>query len=261
MEIYYFAVYVFFPIALYIAVAGASYRIFRFVFLYSKGVYVRRPGGKVGAGLPETFGHAAQWSSKTMKREIAGGLVALHLALILVVLLLAQHIVYIEQYIPFFSVLWPLAIPLSPTTGTLTVTAPFTPTQVGMSDVFVNTIWGPLTVILNGEVLTIIGMLGVGYKIGEKIYLAVVERAKFARIGDLWIYGVLVFVIVTGLLAAFHLPSEDVATYRDVLGLHILSGELLLMTFPFTKYFHAVWGFWYGKLHEWYDLYIKRGTR
>lgn len=260
MDIYTFAVYVFLPIALYIAVAGASYRIFRFVFLYRPGLYVRRPGGAVVAGLPEAFGHAAKWSSRHMKREIAGGLVALHLALIPVVFLLGQHIDYIEQYLPFYSALWPLAIPLSPTTGALTVTAPMEPTQVGMSYTFVNTIWGPLTVVLNGEVLTIIALLGIGYKIGEKVYLAI-EKEKFARVGDLWIYGVLLFVVITGLLAAFHLPSDEIVTYRTVLGLHILSGELLLMTFPFTKYFHAVWGFWFGKLHEWYDLFVKRGAK
>jgi hypothetical protein len=45
-----------------------------------------------------------------------------------------------------------------------------------------------------------------------------------------------------------------------VLGLHIASAVAFVAVWPFTKYFHFLWGFWYGKLHEWYDLALKRGA-
>jgi hypothetical protein len=31
------------------------------------------------------------------------------------------------------------------------------------------------------------------------------------------------------------------------------------MYIPFSKYWHFVFGYWYGKIHEWYDLDLKRG--
>ncbi|MFZ8855186.1 MAG: hypothetical protein ACO2OQ_03365, partial [Thermofilaceae archaeon] len=61
-------------------------------------------------------------------------------------------------------------------------------------------------------------------------------------------------------LATHHLPSGDIVTYRLVLGTHILLAEVLVAVLPFTKFWHFVFGYWYGKLHEWYDLKYRRGA-
>jgi hypothetical protein len=52
----------------------------------------------------------------------------------------------------------------------------------------------------------------------------------------------------------------DFDTYRLWLGLHVLFAELLLAWLPFSKYWHFVFGYWYGKLHEYWDTRVQRGA-
>jgi hypothetical protein len=256
MDIYQLAVFVLFPLALYIFAFGAAYRIFRYVFLYEKGVYVPRGRG-AGHAIKElimTFLRPIIFAFRTNPVEAFAGLVALHfVGLILLVFLLAQHIAYLEYLIPFYGVLRPLAIPISSTTGAIQVTTPTGYVQR------VESIWGPLTIILNGDVLTIFALIGIVYKMVEKLVDKLWHKSKKVRIGDLLIWPLLFVIVVTGWLAAHHYPP-GVDSYMFVLGLHIASAAAFVAVWPFTKYFHFLWGFWYGKLHEWYDLALKRGA-
>ncbi|ACB39353.1 hypothetical protein [Pyrobaculum neutrophilum] len=249
------ALWVFFPVALVIFAFGAAYRILRYVFLYQKGVYVHRSTG-AGAkikGLVMTFLNPIIFNIRTKPIDFFAGLLALHfVGLILLIFLLAQHVAYLSAFIPFYSLLWPFALPISSITGALTVTSP-----IG-GEIRVSPIWGPLTVVLNGDVLTIFSLIGIGYKIVEKLWEKA-HGAKNVRVGDLLIWPLLFVIVVTGWLAAHHYPP-GIENYRLVLGLHIAASALFVAVWPFTKFFHFVWGYWYGKLHEWYDVVIKRGA-
>lgn len=256
MDIYQLAVFVLFPVALYIFAFGASYRLLRYVLLYERGVYERRGRG-FGHSIKElvtTFLRPIIFAFKTNPVEGFAGLAALHfIGLIPLVFLLAQHIAYLEYLIPFYGVLWPFAIPISSVTGAIQVTTPTGYVQR------VESIWGPLTIVLNGDILTILALVGIVYKMVEKLVDKIFHRSKRVRTGDLLIWPLLLMIVVTGWLAAHHYPPE-IQWYRVVLGLHIASAAAFVALFPFTKYFHFLWGYWFGKLHEWYDVTIKRGA-
>jgi uncharacterized membrane protein len=256
MDLYQLAVFVLFPLALYIFAFGAAYRVLRYIFLYEKGVYVPRSRG-AGHAIKElimTFLRPVKFASRTNPVEAFAGLVALHfVGLIPLVFLLAHHIAYLEYLIPFYGVLRPLAIPISSTTGAIQVTTPTGYVQ------HVESIWGPLTIVLNGDVLTIFALIGIVYKTTEKLVDKLWHKSKKVRIGDLLIWPLLLAIVVTGWLATHHYPP-GVDAYRFVLGFHIASAAVFVAVWPFTKYFHFLWGYWYGKLHEWYDLALKRGA-
>ncbi|ABP50863.1 MAG: hypothetical protein QXI18_02075 [Nitrososphaerota archaeon] len=254
MEILEFSLFVLFPAALAIFALGATYRLFRYVFLYRKGVYIHRDRSfafKIKS-LVLSFLRPISFNLRTKPMEFVFGFILMHaIGLILLIFLLAQHIAYIEAIIPFYGLLWPLAIPISPITGALTVTSP-----VGVKQV--ETLWGPLTVILNGDFLAIFAIMGAVYKSFSKLYEKL-KGHKNVRIGDLLIWSILLAILITGWLASHHTPS-DIVGYRAILGLHIAFAALFVVVWPFTKYFHFLWGYWYGKLHEWYDVAIKRGA-
>ncbi len=262
MDILDFAVYVAPPYVVAAFAFGATYRLLKYIFLWKRGPGPeprKRGAGSLVKGLIMTFLNPIIESIRRKPHDFITGLVMLHiLGVIPLIFLLDQHIAAFAYWFPPYALLAPLAIPLSFTTSALTVAAPFKPVSE-MQWGFVNTIWGPLTVFLNGDVLAVLAMLGVAYKIGDKI----VRRAHgltHVRIGDFFDLGLLFTILLFGFMAAHHLPSGDIVTYRTVLGIHIVLAELLVALLPFTKFWHFVFGFWYGKLHEWYDLKYKRGV-
>ncbi len=263
-DIYSFAVYRFFWIALAIFVFGSIYRIAKLVLRWRRVVKAeprRRGVGAMIVGLIRTFLDPIIFSIKTKPYDFIAGMLALHLlGVIPLIFLLAQHVVFFAYWIPIYGVVakWGLWIPLSMTTSTLEITTPIYPPSTS----FTNTIWGPLVVILNGDVLAILAILAVAFKLGVKI----IEQAhglQHVRWSDYFSLGLLLFILLTGYMAARHhtLSAEtmDVATYRTILGLHILAAEVLLAITPFSKYWHFVFGYWYGKFHEWYDVRVQKG--
>jgi len=254
-ELLEFALWYIFPTAIFIFIAGATYRLLRYVFLFRRGVYIHRrtSAGRKVSGLIWTFLRSSVFSVRWNAPEVVGGLIALHvLGLILLVFLLAHHVAYLSYLFPPYGILWPLALPLNPISSYLAYTTP----QGVVAEV--GSIWGPLTIILNGDVLTAMALIGIVYKMVEKIYHKL-RGAPHVRWGDLIIWPLLFTIVITGLLATHHV-FPAIETYRFILGLHIASAALFLALMPFTKLFHFVWNFWYGKLHEWYDLVVKRGA-
>lgn len=254
MDLLDFSLFILFPLSLFIFVVGTVYRVSKYLFIYRPGVYTvrKKPWGYRLVRLVKVFTEPPLFSIRTRPFEFVGGFLLLHiLGLIPLIFLLAQHIAYIEHILPFYSVLWPLAIPISPITGGLTVTSPVGEVK------FVESIWGPLTVLLNGDILAVFALAGVSIKITEKI-IEKIKGMKHVRVGDVVVWPLLLLILVTGWLATHHVV-DNVVSYRFVLGLHIASSAFLIAVMPFTKFFHFLWGFWYGKFHEWYDLVIKRG--
>ena len=264
-DIYSFAVYRFFWIALAIFVFGSVYRIVKLVLRWRRVVKAeprRRGAGALIVGLIRTFLDPIIFSIKTKPYDFLAGMVALHLlGVIPLIFLLAHHVVFFAYWFPVYGVVakWGLWIPLSITTSTLEITSPIYPPSTH----FTNTIWGPLVVILNGDLLAILAIIGVAFKIGVKI-IEQAHRLQHVRWSDYFSLGLLLFILITGYAAARHHPpidgtTVDVTMYRTLLGLHILGAEILLAITPFSKYWHFVFGYWYGKFHEWYDVRVQKG--
>ncbi len=267
--VYRFAVYQFFYVALIVFVFGVVYRIGRMVAFWKRPVKApRRPrgGGTLVKAFIMTFLEPIIHSIKKHPHDFTFGLVLLHvLGVLPIIFLLAQHVIIWASYFPPYWIVAQLGlwIPESVTSSTLTVTAPVPPVSE-MTYRFVNSIWGPLTIILNGDVLAVLAILGVGGKIGMKI-VEKIRGNRNVRIGDLIDYILLLGLLTTGFLAARHAFMEhgiytSVVTYKLLLGLHVLFAELLLMWLPFSKFWHFVFGYWYGKLHEFWDARVQKGV-
>ena len=261
MDIFELAIYILPPYVVALFAFGVAYRVSRYIFMFRR-VPVRRrqrPASKLLVGLVKTFLDPLIIAARMRKSDFIGGLMLLHiLGVIPLIFLLGQHVAMFSYWFPPYSVLRPFSIPSSATSPALTLTAPLKPASE-MSWTFVESVWGPLTVILNGDLLAVLAMLGVSYKIGDKLWRAS-RRVGHVRLGDFAALLLLLAILVTGFLATHHLPSGDIVTYRLVLGTHILLAEVLVAVLPFTKFWHFVFGYWYGKLHEWYDLKYRRGA-
>jgi len=264
-DIYSFAVYYFFWVALAIFAFGAVYRIAKLLLRWRHVVKAeprRRGAGSAIVGLIRTFLDPVIFSAKTKPYDFLAGLVALHLlGVIPLIFLLAHHVAFFAYWFPPYRLVakWGLWIPLSMTTSALEITSPIYPASTS----FTNTVWGPLVVVLNGDLLALLAILGVAFKIGMKV-LEQAHGLQHVRWSDYFSLGLLLFILVTGYAAARHHPpvgseTVDVATYRTLLGLHILGAEVLLAITPFSKFWHFVFGYWYGKLHEWYDVRLQKG--
>jgi len=261
MDILNLAIYTLPPYVVALFALGAACRVSRYIFLSRRAPVKRRsrPASKLLIGLVKTFLDPLIIGARLRKPEFISGLMMLHiLGVIPLIFLLGQHVAMFSYWFPPYSVLQPLSIPSSATSSALTLTAPVRPASE-MAWSFVGSVWGPLTIVLNGDLLAILAMLGVAYKLGDKVWRAY-KRMIHIRPGDFAALLLLLAILVTGFMATHHLPSGDIVTYRLVLGTHIILAEILVVILPFTKFWHFVFGYWYGKLHEWYDLKYRRGA-
>ncbi len=261
-DIFNFAVYYLLVPSIFIFSAGATYRIVKLIVnaKLPKAQKGHNGWGEMLKGLIMTFLRPIIFSAKAKPDDFIAGILLLHLVGVIPVLfLLGQHISWWSYYFPAYKALWIFSVPESITTSVLTVTSNVVPTSE-MSFAFVNTIWGPLVVILNGDLMSLFILIAIGYKCAVRLTETLMKHSHSpARYGDYIAYLLLFLIVFFGYAAARHWPSGDVAVYRNVLGLHVLFAELLFMYIPFSKYWHFVFGYWYGKLHEWYDNDIKRG--
>lgn len=88
------------------------------------------------------------------------------------------------------------------------------------------------------DVLTLMVLIGGAYFLGRRLFLARVRA--ISSIYDYIILLIAVAPFLTGFLA-YHQWLD----YRTVIFLHILSGELMLITIPFTKLGHMLFFFLY----------------
>ncbi len=241
---------------------GASYRVFRYLAVYRR-PFIPYPNSALretsaadkAKKLFDTFANSSKVGIKRKPVTTAVGLL-MHLALIVIIFLLAQHMVFWAYYIPPYKALFPLAIPESSTDGELAfslATSPLTSTP----NPFVNDIWGPLTVILNGQYITYLLMIFLGIYLGHKFHS--LAEGLTLRSGDWWFFLLLYVDIVLGFLATSHIP-DNVVTYDNLLGAHILVAEVLIASLPFTRGFH-MFEFYLGKVREWYFMVYRRGEK
>ena len=255
-DLYVFAKETMFQVALVVFVFGVVYRVFRFLLFWRRVVKAQarnRGAGQRILGLFKTFIDPILEAFRHQPLEGLVSLLALHIiGLIPLIFLMDQHIESFNEILPkigglSYSILAPLSVPLG-------LTEAVTSVQQGLT---ITSAWGPLIIVLNGDVLATLVLIAIGYKVG----LRLVERAhglQYIRIGDFLALILLAGIILFGFTAAHHLWSGS--GYWTALGLHILLAEILLMVLPFTKFWYFVFGYWYGKLHEWYDLRVTRGA-
>ncbi|QIW24046.1 hypothetical protein EWF20_07725 [Sulfolobus sp. S-194] len=260
LNLYPLALDLFIP-TIFIFFAGASYRVTRYFATYNKpfivyGTQVR--GISQGEKIIELFNTFANSSRVGIKRKpatTAAGLL-MHIVLVLIIFLLAQHMIFWAYYIPPYKILFPLALPESSADGQLAFfrgSNPYTSTPYP----FVHDIWGPLTIILNGQYLTYLLLIFLAIYLAHK-FSVVVERLSI-RAGDWWFFVLLFIDVVLGFLATSHIPN-NVFWYDNLLGAHILIAEIIIVTLPFTRGFH-MFEFYLGKIREWYFMIMRRGMK
>ncbi|NOZ30923.1 MAG: hypothetical protein GXO68_03120 [Crenarchaeota archaeon] len=262
-DLYSLAIYIIFPLSIIIFIVGFAYRITRLILALrrKKWVAYRAPVGitTLILGLVNVYIYPPLFAAFRNKKDLVLGLMAVHMVgLLPLIFLLGQHVAFYAYFIPIYSLLWPLAIPISAATGSLPLFQQFEPAIA--TQPFHSSIWGPLTVVLNGDVLTIISLVAVGFKLGERLYMMVKEGH---RPSDVILYIHLTLILITGALAAHHesLPFlTGASAYRSVLGLHMILAGLFLALVPFTKYWHFVFGMFFGKIVEWIDRTVMRGA-
>lgn len=242
---------------------GAAYRIARYLITYhtpftpypTSSVRGKISGGEKVKEFFVTLGNSSRVGAKRKPVTTIVGLLQ-HIVLILIIFLLAQHMVFWSYYIPPYRALFPLAIPESSASGELAAfygSHPFTPTPYP----FVHDVWGPLTIILNGQYLTYALIILLSVYLAHKFY-ALAERLVI-RAGDWWFFVLLYIDVILGFLAASHIPNS-VVWYDNILGAHILVAEIIIATLPFTRGFH-MFEFWFGKIREWYYMMYRRGAK
>ncbi len=266
IDIFVFALNYMFPVALIIFIIGSTYKLARFAILRSP-TKTRAPPRKKSVkslvkGLVMTFLEPIILSIKKNPLDFIFGLVLLHmLGTIPMLFLLGQHVAFFQHYFKLYGILWPLALPLSPTTSSVLTFSTTIPTKTIVE--FTN-VWGPLNIILNGDVLSICVIVAIGFKIADKL-MEKKAGVQSIRPWDWLSLFLLLGIVVTGFLAAHHYPSADettaqtTITYRDIMGLHVLLADILLLSIPFTNMWHITFSYFYGKLHEFWDMRIRKG--
>ncbi len=265
-DIYSFAVYVFFPAAIVVFFSGLLYEGLRLFMALQRKRWL--PELEVSRGrllllFLRGYYHAVvdpvARAVRRRRKDILLGMLALHfLGVIPLVFLHANHVAFYAWYFKPYSLLWPLAIPPSSTTGSLVVLAPVEPVSQFLWT-FHDSIWGPLTIVLNGDVVLTLATLAVAFKVGEK--LVGLARGE-TRPSDLLMMLLLLAILVTGFLAASHKdPSGatvNIVEYRTILGIHIMLAGLFLALLPFTKFKHF-FTMWLGKAIEAVENEVVRG--
>lgn len=258
-----FAVYTVFPLCLFLFIVGATYRIVRILIVLPRKRWItsRAPVGvsTLVLGAINVFIYPILMTVFKNKKDVGVGFFGVHfLGVIPLIFLLSQHVAIFAYFIPLYSILWPLAIPLSFNSG-LTIAEKI----LGIAKTSaqsIHSLWGPLVVVLNGDVLTIIALVAFGFKLGERIYATIREHQ---RPSDALMMIHVVLILLTGFAAAHHLqiPGLDpVISYKILLASHIVLASVFAALIPYTKYWHFVFSMYFGKFVEWLDRTWMRGA-
>ena len=290
MDLLEFTLYYLGPVTVAVLVGGMVYKFIRYVALarvhtpkpeFRWREHVEKHAGifNIGfwhwvKGILEAFLRPIIWSIRVNIVDFIGGLLLLHIVGVLPILFLrTTHVAIWLSYIPFMSLgalnLTPLIELLSRLAYRLSI--PGAPIAAALK----HSLWGPLGVVLCADVLTILAVGAVVYKLIDHVAKACRGIINI-RPGDIAMLLLLLAVLLTG-FTALHLPdtvsfTKTLTPYLAIetvgvnsiqrlgLGLHVLFAEILVMALPFSKFSHILYGYWYGKLHEVYDAYAKRGV-
>ena len=223
------AINVIFPLSLVIFIFGFFYNVIQY-FIIPGAPRAYSPPRKISV-IKKLLMPVIKWLSTfkfIIKKNPLHGFTAIfmfHLPLLAVMLLFPPHQAVIFSILPFLRViLEPFAIPQQPT-----------------ETFFTNrTIWGPLEVIVNADVLALITIFSIMIIMG----LRIVKHAtgEFAStVGDYFALIITLLILVFGYLATH---AHGTPYYETYLAAHIISASFLIAYVPFSKFFHFVWSYW-----------------
>ncbi|NPA69636.1 MAG: hypothetical protein GXO26_02425 [Crenarchaeota archaeon] len=198
------------------------------------------------------------WSLRVNVLDFVGGLLMLHiLGVILILFLVGTHVGIWFNYVPYLKLgiidLTPLILLIEKIWFFLCLAVKYSTKVVALSP------WSIIVIAGNAYVLALCVLAAIAYKFVD--HLIKVKRGIInIRPGDFAALLLLLAVVLTGFLTAFSPITTPIPVQRLLLGLHVLFGEIFFMTLPFTKFSHFLFGYWYGKIHELYDAYAKRGV-
>jgi len=198
------------------------------------------------------------WCARSNVLDLVGGLLFLHIfGIILILFLVGTHVAIWLNYMPYLKLgalsLVPAAVAIEKFWFGLCLAVKYSAGVEHLSP------WGLLTYAGNAYMLALIVIAAITYKFVD--HLVKVKRHIInIRPGDFAALLLLLAVVLSGFAAAFSPITTPITVQRFLLGLHVLFGEIFFMVLPFTKFSHFVFGYWYGKIHELYDTYAKRGV-
>lgn len=237
-----FATDVAFPLSLIVFILGLFYQISQYFVVPSppKTYAPRRDGGIINVlSIPVTkWVQVAKIPFKHNFWHMFASIFLFHLPLLALIFLLPAHQVV---YFGIFSFLRPIFKPFAITQ------------QSTESFIKSRSIWGPLGVILNGDVLTFLVLAGSFMILGVRFAKHVLGEFK-SDIGDYFALFLVITLVTFGYLAVH---SQGTGLYETYLALHILVASFLIAYIPFSKFLHFVWTYWINLLVAFYRKYKK----
>ncbi len=150
-----------------------------------------------------------------------------HIPLLIVIFLFAAHQTVIFDLLPFLEpILKPFVIVQQWNEAFITDT----------------TIWGPLDVILNADLMAILASIGFIILLFNRIIKHLLKEFR-SDLGDYIAIIFTLFILISGYLAT-HIHGTPY--YDTMLSLHILSVAILLVYMPFSKFFHFIFYYWFN---------------
>ncbi|RLE50842.1 MAG: hypothetical protein DRJ33_06990 [Candidatus Methanomethylicota archaeon] len=170
-----------------------------------------------------------------------GSFLLFHLCTIALLLLFGPHMIAaLSTTFPWLlNFLSSLKIPL-----------PHVVTQAALTDL---TLWGPLDMLLNADMLAVLGFTGLCMIIGYKIYYLATKTVK-CNLGDYIALALVFLAFITGYGAAHKLML-----YEEALAWHIVFTSLIILYIPFSKFSHPIYDYWVGKIVKGIKMSRKEG--
>ncbi len=224
-----FSINIILPAALIIFVMGFFYQVIQY-FIIPGPPRPHAPGRKVPLSK-KILMPFIKWIGTfkfIMKVNPLHGFMAIfvmHIPLIAIILLFPPHQAVIFHYFPFLEpILAPLAIPQN------------------ITDAFIaqKTIWGPLEIILNADLLAILIIFSSSTVFALRLVKHFTGEFK-STIGD---YFALILVLILVIFGYLAVHAHGTSLYEFYLALHILTASFLIAYIPFSKFFHFVWSYW-----------------
>lgn len=221
-----------FPISLVLFVFGTVYRIIKiFTVPWSKGSNM--PSKKISI-FKRILIPVKKWIGvllETLRTDPihAIGAFLFHLPLFAILFLFAPHQSVIFGLFPFVApILKPFAMMQQLTEALITD----------------GTFWGPLDIIVNGDVMAILTTIGVIILLTNRT----VKHALKKLVSDAGDYIALFFMLLILVSGYFATHSQGAVWYETMLVIHILSVAILIIYTPFSKFFHYIFFYWFNML-------------
>jgi len=149
---------------------------------------------------------------------------------------------YFHWFLPFGTRNWRLHPYMNLFTFLFHISLIFVPIFLSAHNLLIYESWGISWWTIPdklADIATIIVIISCIFFLGRRIFIKEVNYVTY--LSDYFILAIVFFTFLTGFLA-YH----QVYTYKIFLNLHILFGEIMLISIPFTRLFH-IWSFFFTR--------------